>query len=95
MTPRARLRSLGYLEGGSFLFLVLVAMPLKHWADWPLGVRWVGMAHGLLFLAYAFAIAGAVIDGRWALRTGLTAFAASFLPLGPFVFERRMRERER
>jgi integral membrane protein len=85
----SRLRTLAYLEGASFLLLVLGAMPLKYWAGWPLGVRVVGMTHGLLFLTYGYSIFGAVQESHWTLRTGLIAFAASLVPFGPFVFEAR------
>ena len=90
--PRSsHLRTLAHLEGASFLLLVFVAMPLKYWAGWPLGVRVVGMAHGLLFLGYAYAIFNAVNEAQWTRRMGLTAFVASLLPFGPFVFEARLR----
>jgi len=93
MASTSRLRALAYLEGASFLLLVFIAMPLKYWVGWPLAVRVVGMAHGFLFLAYAFAIVSAVIEEQWSLRTGVIAFVASLLPFGPFVFEARLRVR--
>src|SRR5690606_32019581 len=49
----------GWFEGLSYLLLLGVAMPIKYvWGD-PSWVSAVGMAHGLLFLAYiglAFAL---------------------------------------
>ena len=39
-------------EGISFLVLLFVAMPLKYIWDDPSWVRIVGMAHGVLFVAY-------------------------------------------
>ena len=54
-TSLGRLRVIGWWEGVSFLLLLGVAMPLKYFADWPLGVRYVGMAHGILFLLYVVA----------------------------------------
>ncbi|HCV9476988.1 TPA: DUF3817 domain-containing protein [Staphylococcus aureus] len=49
----AALKSLtiiGYLEGTSFLLLLCIAMPLKYMLDIPEGVKYIGMAHGILFL---------------------------------------------
>ena len=48
----AALKSLtiiGYLEGTSFLLLLCIAMPLKYMLDIPEGVKYIGMAHGMLF----------------------------------------------
>ena len=79
----------GWLEGGSYLLLLLVAMPLKYvWGE-PGMVRVVGMAHGLLFLAYV-GLAFAMYDREdWPLKKLAWAMVASLLPFGPFVFERR------
>ena len=54
-TTIGRLRVIGLLEGISFLVLLGVAMPLKYVWDEPQAVRGVGMAHGVLFLAYVTA----------------------------------------
>ena len=40
------------LEGISFLLLLFIAMPLKYLYDMPEMVQQVGMAHGVLFIAY-------------------------------------------
>lgn len=80
----------GWLEGGSYLLLLLVAMPLKYmWGD-PRMVSVVGMAHGLLFVLYV-GLAFAMYDREdWSLRTLAGALVASALPFGPFVFDRRV-----
>jgi integral membrane protein len=82
-------RYAGWLEGGSYLLLLLVAMPLKYVYGEPGMVRVVGMAHGLLFLAY-IGTAFAMYDREdWPLKKLGWAVVASLLPFGPFVFERR------
>ena len=43
---------MGYLEGMSFLLLLGIAMPLKYMMDIPEGVKYIGMAHGMLFITY-------------------------------------------
>lgn len=40
------------LEGISFLLLLFIAMPLKYLFEMPEMVKQVGMAHGILFIAY-------------------------------------------
>lgn len=46
------LRILGLVEGLSFLMLLFVAMPLKYvWGN-PILVKYVGMGHGILVIAF-------------------------------------------
>jgi integral membrane protein len=78
------------LEGVSFLVLLFVAMPLKYLAGEPAAVRAVGMAHGVLFLAYIAALARARFELGWSWRRLAEAFVASLLPFGTFWFERRL-----
>lgn len=87
LTPR--FRKIGQLEGASFLLLLGVAMPLKYLAGQPMAVRVVGLAHGLLFIAYVAAIFGALAEGRLDRRAAVVAFLASLVPFGPFWFEAR------
>lgn len=89
-TSLGRLRLIGLLEGLSFLVLVLIAMPLKYFAGEPLAVRYVGMAHGILFLGYLLAIVPVALDYRWKLGTCALGVLASLLPGGPFVFDARV-----
>lgn len=83
-------RIVAYCEGASFLILLLIAMPLKYLYAMPMAVRVVGMAHGLLFIAYC--LLGAVVwrEQRWPLRTAALAFISAFLPCGPFLFDRKL-----
>ncbi|HEX2203692.1 MAG TPA: DUF3817 domain-containing protein [Longimicrobium sp.] len=85
-----RLRLLGLLEGTSFVVLLGIAMPLKYLAGRPEMVRVVGMAHGLLFLAFCAAAVQLALVDRWPLRRLAAALAASVLPLGPFVLDPRL-----
>lgn len=78
------------LEGISYLVLLLIAMPLKYLADMPLAVKYVGWAHGLLFVLYVgFLMIVALIE-KWDLKKAFFGFIASLLPFGPFVFEKKM-----
>ncbi len=89
-TSLDRLRLVGLLEGLSFLILMFIAMPLKYLAGQPLAVRYVGMAHGILFLLYLLALVPVVLDNRWSWKTAALGLLASLLPGGPFVFDARV-----
>ena len=83
-TSLGRLRLLGLLEGLSFLLLLGVAMPLKYiWGD-PQAVRVVGMAHGVLFLAYLGATLQVALEHSWTVRRTVWVGLASLFPLGTF-----------
>lgn len=85
----SRLRLLNALEGLSFHLLLLVAMPLKYVYGHPEFVRFLGMAHGVLFVALGAAAVDAAAARRWPLwRVPLLLFVAS-LPLGSFWLDRR------
>ncbi len=83
------LKWLGRIEGGSFLLLLLVAMPLKYYADMPIGVKVLGPIHGVLFLGYCAFALNAALDQKWPLSKHLLAYAAAVLPFGTWVFERK------
>lgn len=87
-------RRIAWLEGVSFLLLLGVAMPLKYWAGMPLVVRVVGLAHGLLFIAYAVLAALLFIRGQWSFGRTSGAMLASVLPFGTFVFDAKLRREQ-
>jgi integral membrane protein len=87
-----RLRRIGLCEGVSFLVLLGVAMPLKYLADMPLAVRWVGWAHGLLFIGFCAALYVARRQTGWPPRYVGLLFLAALLPFGPFVIDRRLKK---
>ena len=82
-------RWISILEGISFLTLLFLAMPLKYIFGLPQMVQIVGMAHGILFIAY---ITGAVLISKplgWSIKTLFIAIACSVLPFGPFYVENK------
>ncbi|MDC0722352.1 DUF3817 domain-containing protein [Nannocystis bainbridge] len=94
-TEIGRFRLVSLLEGVSFLVLLGIAMPLKYAAGIPEAVRYVGWAHGLLFVLFILALLSASTAARWPLSKIAGAFIASIVPFGAFVLERRLREEER
>jgi integral membrane protein len=93
--PVSLLRRLTLIEGVSFLMLLGIAMPLKYFAGMPMAVKIFGWAHGLLFVAFCFALLRTMLHTGWSFTRAATVFVASLLPFGPFVLDRRMREWEK
>ena len=91
VTVLRQLRLVAFLEGSSFVLLLFVAMPLKYLAGYPLAVRIAGSIHGALFLLFLVALYRAAEDRAWPFRRSLTAFVASLLPFGTFVFDASLR----
>jgi integral membrane protein len=89
-----RFRMIGIAEGISFLVLLLIAMPLKYFLNFPEAVKVVGWAHGALFVAFiwfAFEVMGSLKKNfLWLLK----AFVAAFIPLGTFIFDRELKKEE-
>ena len=93
-TSIGRLRTIGLVEGISFLLLLGVAMPLKYFAGLPQAVTAVGWIHGLLFITFCIALSQAQQEAKWTLwRTGAVLIAA-LLPFGPFVIDKRLRRED-
>jgi integral membrane protein len=89
--PIGRLRAVGMMEGVSFLVLLGVAMPLKYVWGYPLAVKWVGWAHGVLFVLFCLALLGAMRHARWPVTRGMQLFIAALVPFGPFLVDRGLR----
>jgi integral membrane protein len=88
------LRVAGISEGVSFLVLLLVAMPLKYYAGYPVAVKVAGWIHGLLFIVYIGAVVAAIRPMKWNLWKLIIALIASLIPCGTFILDRSWRERE-
>jgi integral membrane protein len=89
-----RLRLLALTEGGSFLLLLGIAMPLKYLAGLPAAVKIVGWAHGLLFVALCLLLLKVTLEERWPIGRAAMVFIAALLPFGPFVIDRRLKHYE-
>jgi integral membrane protein len=92
-TPVGRFRIVAFWEGISYLLLLFVAMPLKYGLGMDMAVRIVGMAHGVLFLAYIATLA--LAWRRLGARLSAVAFVMSLVPGGTFWLENRLRRDER
>jgi len=85
------LRILGNIEGISYLLLLGVAMPMKYYFEIPMAVKIVGMAHGVLFVAYCLLLAACMKKFIWTLKFGAYLFIATLIPFGTFVTDRKLR----
>ncbi|MBX0292340.1 DUF3817 domain-containing protein [Hymenobacter sp. HSC-4F20] len=89
-TSLGRLRAIGFLEGISFLVLLGIAMPLKYLAGQPAAVRYVGMAHGVLFVAYVLLVLQVSLEHSWSWKKALLALAVSVVPFGTFWADKKL-----
>jgi len=83
--------NIALIEGVSAVILFFIAMPLKYWGDMPKAVTYVGWAHGVLFIAYAYLLLVCASKYQWKFRRVATFFAASIIPFAPFFVERNLR----
>jgi integral membrane protein len=77
-----------WLEGTSFLLLLGVAMPLKYIWHYQEAVKFTGMAHGVLFVAYIVAVLLVAKMHRWNLPRIFLVLGASVIPGAPFLVEK-------
>ncbi|MEZ5964795.1 MAG: DUF3817 domain-containing protein [Planctomycetota bacterium] len=85
------LRRIALVEGVSFLVLLGVAMPLRHFAGMPRAVTVCGWIHGVLFVLLCAALWRTHRLG-WPTSRLAQVFVAALLPFGPFLLDRRMQE---
>lgn len=91
-TTMQNFRWVGILEGISYLVLLLIAMPLKYFANKPDVVKYVGWAHGVLFVAFGLYLIKVWIKYKWSFGKTTLAFIASLLPFGTFMLDRKLRK---
>ena len=89
-TTLGRLRLTGFLEGTSFLVLLLIAMPLKYFLGLPLAVKVVGMAHGILFILFIALSVIATLIYKWSMKKMLLLWLSSLIPLGTFYADYKL-----
>ena len=81
-------KKIGISEAVSFILLLGIAMPLKYMMDMPLMVKYVGWAHGVLFVAYIISLYLAQEEQGWKIQFSFLAFIAALIPFGPFLLHR-------
>jgi integral membrane protein len=86
-----RFRKIGIAEGISFLVLLFIAMPMKYMAGIPELVKYVGWAHGVLFVAYVGQLIVAAFLMKWSIERVILFFALSLIPFGTFYVEKKLK----
>ena len=87
------LRLASLTEGITLLLLLLIAVPLKWLADFPLAVAIVGPLHGVSFLIYGAMVLWALIWRRVTLIEATQLGAAAFIPFGAFMVDSLFRRK--
>ena len=83
------LRPIAFLEGVSFLVILFITMPLKYYFNQPEWNQHVGMAHGLLFMAYVILVLMAKFEQKWNAKITLLCLIASIIPFGTFYIDKK------
>ena len=65
-------------------------MPMKHIGGIVEPVRYLGWAHGVLFVAYCWFLLHSMFVAEWPLSRGVKLFVAALLPFGPFLTHKRL-----
>ena len=82
-------RVIAFLEGVSYILLLFIATPIKYLGDDPTYVGWLGMPHGILFLAYVVLAIMVGQELKWNKNTLIIVLLASIIPFGTFYIERK------
>lgn len=77
------------LEGISLLALLFFAMPMKYIFANPLFVKYIGMAHGLLFILYIALAILLKVEQKWDFKKLGIVCIASVVPFGTFYIEKK------
>ena len=93
-TALSRFRLVGFYEGLSYLLLLGIAMPAKYIFGIPELVKYVGWAHGVLFIAYMFALLQVTLEYKWSVAKIAAGVVASLLPFGPFILDKKLLQNE-
>lgn len=86
-------RLIALLEGWSFLLLLFIAMPVKYMLGIPVLVKYMGWAHGVLFMFYMIWLLRNAIELSWTIGFSCWAFIASLIPFGTFILDKQLKQR--
>lgn len=86
----ARFRVMAYVVGVWLVLLVLVAMPLKYFADSPSMVEIVGPVHGFLYMGYLATAVDLAFRVRWPAVKAILVMLAGTVPFVSFYAERKV-----
>lgn len=82
------------IEGYSYLLLLFIAMPMKYVFGYPMAVKIVGMAHGVLFIIFCLLLLQAWKEAKWEFKESVIFFIASLIPFGTFYTKNKIKAYE-
>ena len=82
-------RLIAFLEGVSYILLLLLAVPVKYLLNEAFYVKILGMPHGILFIIYILFSIIAKIKYNWSFRKFLVISIASLIPFGNFYVDKK------
>ena len=82
-------RLTAFLEGVSYILLLLIAVPIKYLLNEAFYVKILGMPHGMLFILYILFSIIAKIKYNWNFRKFLVISIASLVPFGTFYIDKK------
>ena len=85
-------RLIGFIEGMSYLSLLMIAVPLKYMYGYADAVKVVGMAHGVLFILFVVLLSGSAFKYRFSPALIVVFFVASLIPFGTFFMDKKLKE---
>lgn len=77
------------IEGISYLMLFAISMPLKYLADLGQPNKYIGYAHGFLFILYLVLAVVLTLERKWGMKRFMALFMASLLPFGTFYIDKK------
>lgn len=93
-----RFRVVAYVVGVVLIVFILVAMPLKYFADAPGLVAVIAPVHGFLYMVYLVVTFDLSMRAKWPLSRTVLLLLAGTVPVLSFVAERwataKIREQE-
>ena len=85
-------RLVAFLEGLSYILLLLVAVPIKYSSGEAFFVKMLGMPHGIIFVLYIAIALVLRIDNQWIKNNFLAVLIASVIPFGTFVVDFKFKQ---
>jgi len=82
-------RIVSFLEGVSYLLLLFIATPIKHFSEDPTYVKMLGMPHGILFMIYVVLAFMLKKEMNWGIEILGIVLIASVLPFGTFYIDKK------
>lgn len=82
-------RIISFLEGLSYLAILFVTMPLKYLFSSPEPNKFIGMAHGFLFIGYIVVAFLLKPEKKWDNKTFAIILICSIIPFGTFWMDQK------